>query len=202
MAEEKQVTYKYLKKGQKISGIRSANSSSGFTAYVKEVNPAFVTVEMWNPGGREDRINSDAMFLIELTDEEIRDKYNEKAKDVVQNIQTVMLRDEIGYHEMYNTWLSSDPWELTQACISQKLSILGHCRDIIPKKAMFTGDKLDAGVCVEDEDGDRFWCHFRSGDIQVLVRRYERYQEWKAKRAGNIDDILSDVPIEIEVGQQ
>ena len=69
MTENKQVTYKHLKKGQKISGIKSAISSSSFTAYVKEVNPAFVTVEMWNPGGREDRINSDAMFLIELTDE-------------------------------------------------------------------------------------------------------------------------------------
>lgn len=181
MTENKQVTYKHLKKGQKISGIKSENTTAGFDAYVKEVNPAFVTVEMWRPGGREEKINSDVIFLIELTVEEFREKYNEKARNVVQNIQTVMLYDEIGYHEMCNSWLSSDPWELTQACISKKLSVLGHCKDIIPKRAMFSRDRLDVGVCVENEDGDKFWCHFRSEDIQVLVRRYERYQEWRTK---------------------
>ena len=182
MTEKKQVTYKHLKKGQKIRGIKSANSSCSFTAYVKEVNPAFVTVEMWSPGGREEKINSDVMFLIEMTVEEFREKYNEKARNVVQNIQTVMLHDEIGYHEMLNSWLSNDPWELTQACISRKLSVLGHCKDIIPKTAMFSGDRLDVGVCVEGEDGDKFWCRFRSEDIRELVRRYERYQEWRVKR--------------------
>lgn len=201
MTEKKQVTYKNLKKGQKISGIEGVNSSSSFNAYVKEVNPAFVTVEMWHLGGEEEKINSDAMFLIELTDEEIREKYNEKAKDVVQNIQTVMLRDEIGYHDMYNAWLSNNPWELTQACVRKNLSILGHCRDIKPKTAMLSGDKLDVGVCAET-DGERFWCHFRSEDIRVLARRYEKYQEWKSKRAGDVEDILSDVPIEIEMEQQ
>jgi hypothetical protein len=198
MTEEKQVTYKHLKKGQKISGIKYMNTSSGFTAYVKEVNPAFVAVEMWNPGGREEKINSDAVFLIELTDEEIREKYNGKAKDVVQDIQKVMQRDEIGCHEMYNAWLSSNPWELAQACVRQKLSILGHCRDIIPKTAIFSGDKLDIGVCAEDENGERFWCHFRSESINALVRRYERYQEWRSKRVGNMDDILGGIPFESE----
>lgn len=196
MTENKQVTYKNLKKGQKISGIESLNSSSGFSAYVKEINPAFVTVEMWHPGGREEKINADVMFLIELTEEEIREKYNEKAKDAVRNIQTVMLRDEIGYHEMCNGWLSNNPWELAQACVRQNLTILGHCRDIIPKTAMFSKDKLDVGVCAET-DGDRFWCHFRSEDIRVLVRRYDKYQEWRTKGAGNIDYLLSIVPIEM-----
>lgn len=200
MTETKQVTYKNLKKRQKISGIESLNRSSGFFAYVKEINPAFVTVEMWRPGGREERINEDSVFLIELTEEEFREKYNEKAKDIVRNIQTVMQRDEIGYHEMCNAWLSSNPWEMAQACARQHLSILGHCRGIIPKTAIFSGDKLDVGVCAE-RDGDRIWCHFRSGDIQTLVRRCEKYQEWRAKRTGDIDDILSDVPIEIEIEQ-
>lgn len=37
MTENKQVTYKNLKKGQKISGIASLNSSSGFSADRKSV---------------------------------------------------------------------------------------------------------------------------------------------------------------------
>lgn len=177
MREQKEVTYKHLKIGQEISGIKQGNRRSGFRAYVKDVNPAFVTVEMWKPDGAEEKINADAMFLIEMTDAEIREKYNKKAAAVVKSIQNRLLRDEIGYHEMCNSWLSSDPWELTQECVDKKLEILGHCRDIIPK--ICYGDTLDVGVCVQDEDGDRFWCHFRSENIQALVRRYDRYQEWK-----------------------
>lgn len=185
MGESRKVTYRQLKKGQEIKGTESGSCSSGFTAYVKDINPAFVTVEMWRPGGKEEKIDSDAMFLVEMTDEEIRAKYNDKAWEIVQNIQTHLLRHEIGYHEMCNSWLSGNPWELAQACAAQKLSVLGHCKDIIPKTAMFSGDILDVGVCVETEDGDRFWCHFRSGDIWKLVRIYERYQERKAKKTVN-----------------
>ncbi len=28
---------------------------------------------------------------------------------------------------------------------------------------MFSGDTLDVGVCAEYDDGERIWCHFRSG---------------------------------------
>jgi len=51
------------------------------------VNPAYVTVEMWNPGGEEKRLNAESMFLIELTEDEIREKYNERAGKIVQDIQ-------------------------------------------------------------------------------------------------------------------
>lgn len=199
MTENKKVTFKHLNKGQEISGTEYGNHSSRFRAYVKDINPAYVTVAMWSPDGQEERLNAESMFLIEMTDEEIREKYNKRAGEIVQNIQTDLLRDQIGYHEMWNGWLSNDPWELAQACVDKKLTVLGHCNDIIPKTAMFSGDKLDIGICVEDEDGDKFWCHFRSADIHVLVRRYERYQEWLRKsKTDDIDDILFEVPIEIE----
>lgn len=201
MKEYKKVTYKYLKKGQKINGTELGNRCSSFTAYVKEINTSFVTVEMWGPGGREEKIDSESMFLIEMSDEEIREKYNDKAAVVVDNIQTSLLYDEIGYHEMCNSWLSSDPWELTQECVKKKITVIGHCKDIIHKTSWLTGDKLDVGICAEDEDGDRFWCHFRYEDVLVLVRRYEQYQEWKEKgKTGDIDDILFKVEIDVREG--
>lgn len=189
MTERKKVTYKHLKKGQEIKGVEYENCSSSFIAYVKDINPAFVTVEKWNPGGTEEKINAEAMFLIEMMEEEIREKYNKKAGDIVRNIQNSMLYDEIGCHEMDNSWLYGDPWELAQKCAGKKLSILGHCRDITPKTAIFSGDVLDVGVCAEDEDGDRFWCHFRSEHIRMLVRSYERYQEQKAKGEGSTGSV-------------
>ena len=36
MTEEKQVTYKHLKKGQKISGIKYMNTSSGLLPMLKK----------------------------------------------------------------------------------------------------------------------------------------------------------------------
>lgn len=200
--EEKRITYRQLKKGQKINGTEIANHHSRFTAYIKEINPSFVTVAMWVPDGKERRIDAEAWFLVEMTEEEFREKYNTKAEEVVKRIQNPMRREEIGEHEMCNSWLSSNPWELTQACIDKKLTVLGHCTDIIPKNSWFSGDKLDVGVCVEDEDGERFWCHFRLSDIKTMARRHKRYQEWRRKQEGNIEEILLNVPLELEIEEQ
>lgn len=181
MGELKYVTYKHLKKGQKVEGAKSGGSSHGFTGYVKEANAAYVIIEMWKPGGREEKYSSELMFGIEMTEEEFKGKYNEDAGKIVKAIQNTMHSDEIGYKEMWNAWLSYDPWEMAQECRKNKLTVLGHCKDIIPKIAMFSGDTLDVGICVEDEDGDRFWCHFRSSDIEIMRRRYEKYQELMKK---------------------
>ena len=72
MNELKYVTYKHLKKGQKISGAKTGNRNSRFSGYVKEINPAYVALEMWEHGGYEKRYSTDWMFGIELTDGEIR----------------------------------------------------------------------------------------------------------------------------------
>lgn len=105
-----------------------------------------------------------------------------QVEDAVQrNPAEEELRDEIGEKEMWNARLSSDPWEMAQLCKEKKVTVLGHCKDIAPKQAMFSGDLLDIGVCAEDEDGYRFWCHFRSSDIDIMKKRYQRYQEYKKK---------------------
>lgn len=44
--ERKQVTYKQLKKGQEIREIRGENETRMFRAYVKDINPSYVTVEL------------------------------------------------------------------------------------------------------------------------------------------------------------
>lgn len=181
MEERKKVTYKHLKIGQKINGTEYENGSSGFTAYVKDINPAYVTVEMWRQGGDERKIDSRSLFLISMTEDEIIEKYNNAAGKIIKAIQNPMHRDEIGEKEMWNAWISSDPWEMAQLCKKEKITIIGHCRDIAPKHAMLAGDVLDIGVCAEDEDGYRFWCHFCSRYIDTMKKRYERYQEYRKK---------------------
>lgn len=187
MTEEKYVTYRQLKKGQEVVRTKQGNTTRGFRGYVKEANVAYVVLELWEHGGEEERFSSEeTLFGIEMTEDEIRAKYNAKAGEIVKAIQNRLESYEIGSHEMWNAWLSSDPWELAQSCVREKLTIIGSCYDINPKYAMFSGDLLDVGICTEDEDGDRIWCHFRSEDVEIMERRYERYQE--LMKSGNTSE--------------
>lgn len=173
MMEEKLVTWKNLKVGQEIGGTRDDNWDRSFRAIVKSINPAFVTVEMWRAGGKEEKINSDAMFRVEMSEKEFKEKYREKAIEVLEGIQNKLHRGEIGEHEMWNAWLCGTPYEIAKYCVKEGMSVIGHSTDITPKIAMFSGDTLDAGVCAEYEDGDRIWCHFRSGDIGKMLEKYK-----------------------------
>ena len=198
MTENKKVTWRFLKAGQEIRGYEQSNLSCGLAGYVKSANVATVTIEKWHKGGDILEVPSEGtMFLIEMDEDEIRRKYNDAAGHIVRAIQNRLLRDEIGDHEMCNSWLSDNPWEIAQHCKQDEIRIVGHCRDIIPKTAMFSGDILDVGVCSEYEDGERFWCHFRSHDIDMMQRLYEKYQKVsKDGTAGKFD--LYEAKFEIE----
>lgn len=173
MKESKLVTYKNLRIGQEITGTRGDGCSRGFIAYVKSINPAFVTVELWRKGGEEEKINSSLMFEVEMPKEEFQEKYHEKAREVLTGIQNRLHGDEIGYHEMWNAWLYGTPYEIANECVKRNMRVIGHSFDISPKYAMFSGDLLDVGVCAEYDDGERFWCHFRSQDIKEMVEEYK-----------------------------
>ncbi|MEG2001005.1 MAG: hypothetical protein RR053_06405 [Evtepia sp.] len=170
--EEKFVTYRNLKVGQKIKGVKDGGRHSMFTAFVKSINTVYVTVEMFNLGGNEKKIDSSAMFCIELTDDEFNDKYREKAKEALCGIQNKLHYDEIGYHEIWNAWLCGTPYEIAKYCVEKDMKVVGYSSDIAPKIAMFSGDVLDVGVCAECADGERFWCHFRKSDIDKMIERY------------------------------
>ncbi|WP_326514803.1 hypothetical protein [Clostridium intestinale] len=175
MSEKKSVTYKNLKIGQEIKGHKLENLSSSYSAIVKAINPAYVTILKW--GKIEEKIDSRSLFDIEMTQQEFKDKYKETAKEILKNIKNKLHLDEIGYHEGWNTWLYGTPYEMAQYCIKDKIKIVGYCKDIIPKIAMFSGDTLDIGVCAEYEDGERFWCHYRYQDIERLFKRYRELVE-------------------------
>lgn len=173
MKECKLVTYKNLKIGQEIRGTNDGGCDSSFIAFVKAINPAFITVEKWRIGGDEEKINSTLMFKVELTEDEFNSKYREPAKEVLKGINNRLHKDEIGYHEMWNAWLYGTPYEIAKECVKNGIRVVGYSAEIHPKIAMFSGDTLDVGVCAEYEDGERFWCHFRSKDIKEMINDYK-----------------------------
>lgn len=173
MNKNKLVTYKRLKIGQKIEGTEGNGSHHFFCGYVKAINPAYVTVEMFEKGGKEERIDSSLMFSVEMSEKEFEQKYLDGAKEVLKNIQNKLHGDEIGYHEMWNSWLYGTPYEIACECAEKKIKIIGYSSDITPKYAWFSRDILDVGVCAEYEDGERFWCHYKLKDIEEMVKYYK-----------------------------
>lgn len=170
--ENKLVTYKSLKAGQEIKGTEGGGWNRSFSAIVKSINPAYVTVEMWRRGGNEEKIDASLMFAVEMSEEDFKVKYHEKAKEVLRGIQNKLHGDELGYHTMWNSWLYGTPYEIAKECVANNMRVIGYSTDISPKHAMFSGDLLDAGVCVEYDNGERFWCHFRSQDIKKMLDQY------------------------------
>lgn len=171
MDENKDVTYKKLKIDQEIMGHKLGNLTSSYRAIVKAINSHEVTVSMW--GKYDDKIDASSLFQVKLTDKEFEDKYAEKAKESLHGLKNKLHHDEIGCHEMWNTWLYGTPYEIGQHCVQDKIKIVGYCSDIIPKTAMFSGDTLDIGVCAEYENGERFWCHYRFSDIEKMFERHK-----------------------------
>lgn len=190
--ETKYVTYKNLHKGQKICGTRDENCTSSFTAFVKESNVAYVTVEKWNPGGDIEKIPSTAMFEVELTEAEYKAKYREKAKEVLKSLENKLYVDEIGPHSMWNAWLDNSPYDIAANCRKEKIRIIGVCTDIVPKTTFF-GTVLDIGVCAEHEDGERFWCHFDSDTIASMKKRYKELLD-KDHKESNKPKIFNKCP--------
>lgn len=170
MSENKKVTYKNLKIGQEIKGHSLERLASSYRAIIKDINPSYVTILKW--GKYEEKVDSRSLFDIPMDEQEFEDKYRETAKEIIKNLKNKLHLDEIGYHEMWNTWLYGTPYEMAKYCVENKMKIIGCCTDIRPKIAMFSGDTLDIGVCAEYEDGERFWCHYRYSDIERMFERY------------------------------
>jgi hypothetical protein len=65
---------------------------------------------------------------------------------------------------MWNGWLYGDIFEIAEACINEKMTIIGYCEDIVPKINTISGCEQNIGVCAEYDDGERIWCHY-SGEL-------------------------------------
>jgi hypothetical protein len=169
MREKKRITAKNLIPGQEILGVEEGASSSGFTAYVKEVTPAGVRVAMWDKDGKERIYSTDCTFIVRMSEREVEAKYEKLAREIVQNIQNKLLPEQIGAHEDWNGWLYGTPYEMAAACWEQGMRVIGYCDDIVPKRNLYTGEELKLGICAEYEDGERIWCHFSEESFNDLI---------------------------------
>ena len=169
--ETKYVTYKHLKIGQRIEGWKEDNSFHLAWATVKAINSIYVTLMIF--GKNEEKVTSEtAMFEVKLTDKEICNKYRNDVKEIMESLKNRLEYDEIGYHEMWNSWVCYDPYEMAAYCRQEKFKIVGYHELEVPKRS-WTGTWLDIGIVAEYENGERFWCHTSKEIFDYLTR--EKY---------------------------
>lgn len=173
--DTKFVTAKNLKVGQEIKGWKIGNRRAMSTRIVKEVTPFQVRVA-WRVQDEGEWVDASAMFEVELTDKEFYNKYRKDAEEIQVALKNKLLRDQIGYHEMWNAWLSYNIYEMAQYCRKENMKIVGYSEDIRPKHS-WAGDLLDIGICAETEDGERFWCHTSRDIFEYLQRSIEWAKE-------------------------
>ena len=155
MTETKYIPFSKLKVGMEIRSYKKGCSESFCRQEVKSIKKNSVALS-W---GETLENTSDYMFSVELTEEELEEKY----KDAIHKIKEALNHDlgqVDGYHEMNNTWLYADNLaKMASSLNDHNLRIIGYATLSVPKRSMF-GNLLDIGVVAEDIDGgERIWCH-------------------------------------------
>ena len=162
--ETKYISLSELKVGMEIQGYKKGCSESFCRQEVKSIKNNSVTLS-W---GTTLENASDYMFSIELTDEELQEKY----KDAIQELKEALKHDlgqVDGYHEMWNSWLCAGSLaEMASSLNEHKLRIIGYATLTTPRITTF-GTTLDIGVVAEYKDGERIWCHTFSEHIKRLL---------------------------------
>lgn len=158
----KLVTWRELKKGMKVESVRSGSRTSYASYTVESANMSNVVLLQWGTNRME--FNSEeTMFEIEMPRDEFEKKYFEKAKALMKALKNEMAEYEIGYHCMDNAWISYDPYEMAARVAERGMKVLGVCTSIPPKD-----HSADTGICVEESDGTKFWCHACSVHIESM----------------------------------
>ena len=108
---EKLVTWRHLKPGMEVCGVKYAGGASYFRGEVASVNASTVKILLW---GREPKEFSaeETMFRVELTREEFERKYAAGAQEILQALKTTLENYAIGDAERDNSWISYDPYEM------------------------------------------------------------------------------------------
>lgn len=167
----KKVTWRALRPGQEVEGWCAGTREYFARSTVKEANAAFVTLLVF--GSQEERVGSEeTTFVVELTRKEFVERYADGAAAVMRGIQNRLARYELGYHEMWNSWISNDPYDMAAECQVHEMRIVGHCDDIDPRPSIFFDEVWDVGICAEYETGDRIWCHASKEWLSNMIREY------------------------------
>lgn len=163
MRDRKRIPLKQVKEGTKFNILISNSTSTTASYELIKQQGIFAILKVF--GDREERVSTENAFIeIELTAEEMKDKYSNKAKEIAKNLHNKIPFDSryIGYHEMWNSWIDPDPYQMASNCEYEKLEVIGICELGDAEKVIGDYLTLDIGVVARTDDGNVFWCHSAS----------------------------------------
>lgn len=169
--DEKEVTWRSLKKGTEVCGVKYSNGASYFHGIVDSVNAARVTILMWGKEPKE--FNSeDTMFRVKMSREEFEQKYEVQAREILKALKTTVPAYAIGNAERDNSWFSYDPYEMAAKCKANTflgaIRVVGVCQQP-PWTHRSGGVEMDIAIVAERPNGERFWCHASSEYMRLVT---------------------------------
>lgn len=174
--EYKEMSWRNLKPNDIIKEFKYGNIHSFGRWKVVELNVSRIGLQSLY--GENNPVNyystADFTYMIPYTEEELRERYYKDACEVVKTLQNTINHDAIGNHEMWNAWIGTDAYEFAQNLKHEQITLLGVCYDITYKENMY--DTYDVAIVCEYEDGERFWCHYKSEWLKNI------FDEWGVKR--------------------
>lgn len=112
-------------------------------------------------------------YLVEKSNEDlIKEIGIEKCDFLLEKLLTRLEEYEIGEHEMDNSWISFSLPTLYCELKERNFTLMGICYLSRPRYD-WAGELLDIGICYETNDGEKYWCHAFSEEIEKLVSQYK-----------------------------
>ena len=145
----------------------------------KEFNVKFSKVQEIKVYDKIETFSTEGLFAeVPLSEAEFKAKYKQGAAVVVEQLKNKMsIHDNIGHHEMWNSWIQTDAYEFAVACKEHKIRIIGWFELGDDAREFVSGMILDIGIVAEYEDEDgRFWCHARKDWIDGIMKEWEEDQ--------------------------
>lgn len=176
MRDTKLVPIKNVEIDKEFHNLQSPNSSRMAKFELVEVCGAFAKIKVYD---KIETFSTEGLFAeVPLSEAEFKAKYKQGAAAVVEQLKNKMsIHDNIGYHEMWNSWIQTDAYEFAAACKEHKIRIIGWFELGDDAREFVSGMILDIGIVAEYEDEDgRFWCHARKDWIDGIMKEWEEDQ--------------------------
>ena len=171
--ETKALTADQLRPNQEFKSYKLGKAVSiPWRHYIKEIKDDCVIIYDKNrPYAGEQSVSRSAIFEVYIAPEEFNLKYKEPAKEIFEILSGREYVGEVGQHEFDNSWLGSTCQELYNNLKNQNFKLIGWFWLQSVKHGFF--NDCNIGIIVENETGDRFWCHYTKQGIDVMCELYE-----------------------------
>lgn len=142
--------------GETFKWLKTPNNGEIFADFEVVRQEGFFTV-LKVYGIEEKYLTENAYAKLPISAEMKREKYAKEGQEIISAMKNKLPFEPsiIGHHEMDNSWIDCDPYDMAEVCKDKHITVLGYC-DL----GEHSRDDLNIAIVAEDNiDKNRFWCH-------------------------------------------